>query len=128
MSPFESNIPADVRQLMELHIKSVIALEVLLLLYDEPHREWSDEEVAAKLRIDIRWTVAQLRKHSRAGLICEVDGPPRLYRYYPTSLDLNAAVAALARLYRERPLSMISFIYAKPSVADRLANAFRLRG
>jgi hypothetical protein len=128
MSQFDETIPASVRHLVDAHIKSVIALEVLLLLYDQPQRDWSEEEVAAELRIDVDWTVAQLKELHNGGFICQTAGVPSYYRYYPATLDLNAAIAAMARLYRECPLSMISAIYQKPSVANHLANAFRLRG
>lgn len=128
MSQFDESIPASVRQLVDAHIKSVIALEVLLLLYDQPQKEWSEEEVANELRIDVDWTVSQLKELHNGGFIYRTDGRPCYYRYYPATLELNAAIAALARLYRECPLTTISAIYEKPSTADQLSNAFRLRG
>jgi hypothetical protein len=125
----EDAIPDEVRRLIAAHIDSVIVLEVLLLLYREPEREWSQEEVAQELRIEADWTQARLKELTRARLVCETGPPPHGYRYYPQSLDQNAAVAALARSYCERPLRVISYIYSKPSmILRRLVDTFRVRG
>lgn len=119
------SIPENVRNLIIAHIESAVTLDLLLLLYRSPQREWSPSEVAAELRIDVRWAHARLKALTRAGLTCE-SGPLRGgYRYYPSSLEVNAAVAALARTYSERPTTVISLIHSKPSVLlHRLSAVF----
>jgi hypothetical protein len=124
----EESLPEAVRGLIAAHIDSVVVLEVLLLLYQEPQREWSEEDVSSELRIEAAWTRARLKALVRSGLVCEAGPSSHSYRYYPSSLNLNAAVAALARTYSERPLAVISYIYSKPSmILRRLADAFRMR-
>jgi hypothetical protein len=124
----EDAIPEEARNLIATHIESVVVLEVLLLLYHEPQREWTQIDVARELRIEASWTGARLKALTRAGLVCEVGPTPHCYRYYPETLDLNAAVAALARTYTERPLTVISYIYSRPSlILRRLADALRMR-
>jgi hypothetical protein len=122
----DDTIPEQVQSFIAAHIDSVIVLEVLLLLYREPEREWSQGDIAAELRIEADWTRTRLQGLTRAGLVCETGPPPHVYRYYPESLGLNAAVAALARTYCERPLRVISYIYSKPTmILRRLAHVFR---
>lgn len=119
-------LPENVRRLVAEHVDSVIALEVLLLMYRTPDYDWTAAEVAAELRVEEPWTHARLVQLERGGLLCSDQA--KRFRYYPKSLDVNAAVAALASLYQERPLAVISYIYSKPSPIAYLSDAFRLDG
>jgi hypothetical protein len=124
----EHKIPEAVRMFIAEQIDSVVALEVLLLLYRSPQREWTEQEVASELRIDPHWTHSKLKALVRSGLACEAGPRLHSYRYYPESLEVNATVAALARTYSDCPLAVISYIYSKPSILlRRLADALRIR-
>jgi hypothetical protein len=112
--PSDSELPETARSLIANSISSVIALEVLLLLYGQPEREWTHQEVAAELMIAPAWTKMRLAELAQDGLLAEMGFPPHTYRYYPATMDLNAAVAAVARTYAERPKSVVTFIHSKP--------------
>lgn len=122
-----SDMPAAVRELIQQHIDSVEQLEVLLLLHDQPDRDWSAAEVSGELRTNERSTATRLADLTARGLVAE--GATReLYRYAPRTHDLNAAVGGLAREYAVRRVSVITLIFAKP--LDRIrsfADAFRFR-
>jgi hypothetical protein len=111
----DQDIPEQARTLIAAtSVDSVISLEVLLLLYRQPEREWTDAEVAAELLISTSWRHARLADLARDGLLAEMGSPPHTYRYYPSSMELNAAVATVARTYAERPRSVVTFIHSKP--------------
>lgn len=110
----DHDIPEPARKLIATAIGSVMALELLLLLYRRPEREWSAEEAALELQTARGWTHTRLSEFSRQGLLSE-SGESHAYRYYPETMDLNAAVAALASAYEERPADVIAFIHSKPS-------------
>jgi hypothetical protein len=57
---------------------------------------------------------------SRGLLTCE-PGPPASYRFRPSTPELNAAVADLAKAYADRRVTVISLIYSKPSEKTVLA-------
>jgi hypothetical protein len=120
-------LPELVRRFLADHIHSVVQLEALLLVASSPPREWTPDELAGELRVEVAWAHSQLTELCSRGLLeCSERGG--LYRYNPKTAELDAAVKALAAAYRERRVAVIAFIYAKPPDPIRgFADAFRLR-
>jgi hypothetical protein len=105
----DSLLPEGVRQFLRANIDSLDALEVLLLLFGQPARQWTAEEVGRECRTN-EWAAGmQLRTLSTRGLVRAVDATPMGYQ----ADDAHAAaVEALARTYRERRVGVITFIYS----------------
>lgn len=128
----KDSIPADVRQFVLDHIGSVEMLSVLLLLYKHPGRAWSAQEVGTELRTN-EWSAdLQLQALSARQLVrASTDTPPR---YQPDGKHA-AAVAAVARIYEERRVAVITLIYSRPDdiveepvdPVQAFADAFKLR-
>jgi hypothetical protein len=126
-------LPDEVRRFVHDHIDSVERLEVLLLLHRHP-RVWRAGEVSNERRSSDPAANFHLRGLSESGLlIAEADGfrihgDPKLAR----TLDL------VAQTFRERQVSVITFIYTKPdkhsaaqAPSDPLrafVDAFRIKG
>lgn len=108
----DADIQADVRDLLSDHIESVVTLEVLLLLHREAHREFAPDQVARTLRVDAAWMRRCFLALAKAGFLCQAGHAPISYRYRPNSVQTNATVAALARVYAERPLTVIALIHS----------------
>lgn len=124
----DAEIPKDVKRLIGDHIESVVQLEILLLLYANAGREFTAADVGRELRIEPAWVITQLANLCGRGILCEVDARAHRYRYKPTSAQLDAAVAGLARAYADRRVTVVGLIYAKPPDQIRsFADAFRLR-
>ena len=105
-------------------IRSVWALELLLLLRRTPDRVWTAEAAARELRANERLVTDQFAGLQTAGLIA-CDGG---CRYAPAAPALDALCARLETAYRERSGQVIKAIMAGPN--DKLqifANAFRLK-
>jgi hypothetical protein len=126
----ECPIPMNVQSLLAEAIDSVGTLELLLLLYRDPSREWSAAAASEQLRVERRWACGRLESLTAAGLACRNGDRRRnrCYRYYPSGMERNAAVAELARTYAERPLAVHAFVHSRPVEAlRRFAGAFVLR-
>jgi hypothetical protein len=125
----ECHIPMNVQSLLAEAVDSIGTLELLLLLYRDPSREWSAEAASAQLRAERRWARGRLESLTAAGLACRNgDRRNRRYRYYPSGMDRNAAVAELARTYAQRPQAVHAFVHSRPVEAlRRFAGAFVLR-
>lgn len=120
-------ISLEIRRFIDQHVESVAQLEVLLLLKQHPERDWTADDMAKALYAAPEMCAGLLQEWARRGFaVAMAPGPKYRYRESP---ELDQLVVQLAELYRERRVSVITLIYAKP--VDRVrtfADAFRLRG
>ena len=122
-------ISEELKHFIQSTINSVDQLEVLLFLMSNPDREWSAEEVGARIRLSRESVAEKLEDLARASLLAVRSNPPLMYRYAPTSKALEAEVAqSLERAYREGRDSVIQLIYTRPLDNIRIfADAFRIK-
>ncbi len=106
-------------------IRSVWALELLLLLRREPVRAWSAGELIGELRASEGVVHGVLAGFETDGLVAR-EGKDR-FRFAPVVACVDELCDALADAYRERPFSVISAITSSDAQAASLAEAFRLR-
>ncbi|MET0294303.1 MAG: hypothetical protein ABW042_04745 [Phenylobacterium sp.] len=107
------------------HIRSVWALELLLLLRRAPERNWTPDDLVRELRASGPLVSANLQALQNAGLIaCDEAGR---CRYAPAAEVLDRLCAELEAAYRERPVALINVIASPPDKLQSLADAFRIR-
>jgi hypothetical protein len=112
-----SDLPEDVRRLLQEHIQSYEQLEILLLLRRVRYEAWTSGALATRLRISEALVAPALACLEAAGLLRTDTGndppaqPPR-YAYRPASSGLDATVGILDREYAERPISIIKLMSA----------------
>ena len=126
----ESDIAPEVITFLGDNIDSVLALELLLLLCNDPSRAFTGADLAHELKIDAAHAEGQLGRFCQRGLLsCPVAAPPPpKYRYAPQSAQLDATVAAVAAAYATHRVTMIGLIFSKPtSTLKTFADAFRIR-
>jgi predicted ArsR family transcriptional regulator len=124
----DASLPPRVQRFLEAHIDSIEKLEVLLLLRNQPSRTWTAGAVAQELRIMEASATGRMEDLCARGLLACEGGAPATYRFAPAASDDSQAVTELAATYATRRVSVISFIFSRPT--DRLrsfANAFRLK-
>ena len=106
-------------------LRSLWAIELLLLLHREPGRSWTIDDLVRELRSstqlvgDVVALLEQLGAVSR-----QADGA---YRYQAATPELAALVSELDRLHAERPLALARAIHGTPD--DKLrafSDAFKL--
>jgi hypothetical protein len=107
-------------------IKSVWALELLVLLQRDPTRSWSTSGLIGELRGSEVVISAAMDSLIQAGLAIREAGGN--CRYAATSDMLNSMTSDVARLYAEKPMMVIKAIVSSPDEKLRLfSNAFKFK-
>lgn len=121
-------ISAEVKAFIARQIRSIVELECLLLLHQDPARDWSASELGKELRIDEKWTTQELADLSKRGLVAPSEASSARFRYAPANTSLKDLVDSLASHYAQRRVSVIELIYLKPpDPLQNFADAFRFR-
>ncbi len=108
------------------HIRSVWAVELLLLLRRDPERCWAPEDLVRELRASANLVRDNLASFQKSGLAVEDEAA--CWRYAPAGAVLDDLAARLEAAYRHRPVSIINLISAPPDPIQGLADAFKWRG
>jgi hypothetical protein len=121
-------IPARVLQFLAERIDTVPQLEALLLLWENPERAWSGEELAARVYVSRPVAEAILLALQRQQLVIgEPDSAPR-YRYNPQWDPSGEVISEVATAYRRNLVQLATFIHSRASTAVReFARAFDLK-
>ena len=124
----QAEIPDVVRSFVAQHVDSAELLETLLLVYSDPAREWTPEEVARSIYTVPAGATRRLEQLVEMGLATSSGAADPAYRYAPARPALAAQVDALADAYRRARVAVINLIYNKPPDPLRsFADAFKLR-
>ncbi|HEY1962214.1 MAG TPA: hypothetical protein VGG69_07345 [Rhizomicrobium sp.] len=116
----------DVLAFVSATVKSIWALELLLLMYRERNRAWQMDDLVRELRASTVVGREALASLAAAGLIAaDEDG---CFCYRPASEQLDSFVGAARSLYLAKPLAVINAIATAPNEKLRIfADAFRLK-
>lgn len=110
-------------------IHSVYELEILMMLRDDPSREWGALAASQALLIEQGAVAASLRQLQNAGLLARrtLDDED-LYQYKPASPELERTGNELAHAYTNYRVKVIHMIASQPTDKVRtFADAFKLR-
>ena len=116
---------AELAAFIREHVRSVWALELLLLLKRDPGRAWAADQLVAELRASIGLVAEILARLEQAGLAVRADGDG--YSYRPATAALAQLSDRLESAYRERPVAIVNLIAAPRDPLQSLADAFRFR-
>ncbi len=114
----------ELHQFIRGSIRSVWALELLLLLKRDADRHWSNDDLVRELRASTTVVEDSLAEFVAAGLVACQDG---LCRYAPASPVIAQLSEALEEAYRRRPVSVINIIASSRDKMQSFADAFRLK-
>ena len=107
-------------------IRSVWALELLLILRRQPGVSWSGDDLVRELRGSDQVITSCLQHLAHAGLISS-DSEGR-HRYAPASAELDAVCLKLERIYATRPMALAKAIMRSPNENLRVfSDAFKLK-
>jgi hypothetical protein len=116
----------ELLELIRQSVRSVWALELLLLMRRERERSWTPEALVSELRASHTLVADNLAALEATGLVLSEDGH---YRYAPATPLLEKLCGRLEEEYRLRPVRVINAIASSPNDRlHKLANAFRLKG
>src|SRR5690349_20835041 len=112
---------SDLVTFVREHVRSVWAVELLLLLRRDPERCWAPDALVRELRASQSLVADNLQRFLASGLVApEAD----CYRYAPASPVLEDLCARLEAAYRERPVAVINMIARPADPLQSLADAF----
>jgi hypothetical protein len=117
---------ADLAAFVREHVRSVWAVELLLVLKRDANRAWPPDALTAELRASQSLVVDNLQRFERSGLA--IRDEELGWRYAPASPLIAQLADRLEQAYRERPVAVINLIAAPPDPIQGLADAFRFRG
>ena len=106
----DSAIAAEVRTLVAERLHGYEQLEALLFLHARPGEECPAEAVAAALRIPVEAAAGALEDLVAHGLAGAREASRPVYRFAPSTPELRAAVASLARAYADQRLAVIKLM------------------
>lgn len=125
----DPDFPDDLRAFLQEYIPTVDAAELLLVLAREPERRYRIDDAIDAMRPTVLSAPAARRYLAQfevQGLLASEGGSE--YRYSPATPALEAAVRALAKVYNERPVTLVRMIYSpKDEKIRSFADAFRLK-
>ena len=122
-----TQIPPDVREFVRREIKSVVQLEVLLLLHRTRERAWTVVEVSQELGIDPEIAETPLLSLEQLGVIRIAETTPISYQYGPTDQTVETTIERLALSYKKQRVAIFSLILSESNGRiRRFAEAFRL--
>ena len=116
----------DLAAFVREHVRSVWAVELLLVLKRDPERSWPAADLVRELRASAMLVSDNLQRFERSGLVVKDDDDR--WRYAPASPVLEQLTSLLEAAYRERPVSIINLIATPPDPVQGLADAFKFRG
>lgn len=119
-------IPEHVQRFVRNSIKSVWTLDLLLMMRRDSGRSWTVESLTQESRTNRTLVGDILSDLGRSGLIEAV--APDSYRYGPANPELAGLVEELARIYAERPITVVKEIVSAPNEKiQTFADAFKIK-
>lgn len=119
-------LTTDARQFLSRNISSVEQLEILLLLFADPQRRWTADELTEELRSSVASVQRRLSDLQRRRLVAWDERASYGYRPDPRN---DGRVAEIRDEYRVRPGRIVDMIFAEPGAAlSSFSDAFRLKG
>ena len=120
-----SGIPEEVRTFIRQHVSSIEQLEILLHLYETSPTRKSASEIAEKLYLSPESTARTLTSFRDKKIVSATQGMPELYCVDSRTSDVGRSIEQLAKMYRERRVSVINEIFSNPiSTIQTFADAF----
>lgn len=107
-------------------VRSVWALELLLLFRRDPDRSWHADELVRELRGSLAIVTEEMGSLRAAGLVAET--AEGRYRYQPASPRVDQLADGVQKLYAAKPMAIVKAIMAAPNEKLRIfSDAFKLK-
>jgi predicted transcriptional regulator len=134
MSAPSTPLPLELRRFLTDRVRSIEALEALILLKREPSRSWSERELADALGIAVELVHERVAELASEQLVSVGAETPATYRFHAADPALDRLVAQLATVYSTQRVDVL--VYMATSAMDRVrssalhtfSEAFRVHG
>jgi hypothetical protein len=124
-----TDIPHRIQQFISVHIQSLEELEILLLLLDNPRKEWGTLAICSALLMERPIAETALVNLENSALVFKrTVADEQLYRINSTKPDQVATLNEVAQWYATHRLKIITLICRQPlNRLQSFADAFRFR-
>lgn len=123
-----TEIPQDVLEFIARRIDSVPHLEALLLMWEQPQKVWTEDEISRRVYVNHEQAESILRDTARHGFIAASTDTPKGY-YYNPAWDRAQLMPKVASTYRQHLVHMAELIHSKAASAavEEFARAFKFK-
>lgn len=122
-----AQIPAHVLRFVDEMIDTVPQLETLLMMHDQPRREWTAADVAARTYVTLDEATRILDALERRELVAS-DADAAAFHIHFSDDQRRALVDEVAATYRANLSRIATFIHEKPPASlKEFARAFDLK-
>ena len=112
----DTTIPERITRFIAKYIPSIGILEILVVFYEEPEKEWTALAVTQAVRMELSSVEARMDYLISAELLtARTMAGVRLYRYGPSTAELADTIDELIRWYSSHRVAIISLVYSNPS-------------
>jgi hypothetical protein len=124
------DISERILNFLDSAIDSVELLEVLLLIYSNPDKAWSKNEITTILRSTEASITKRLNDLYQRGVLLANDDQHDLHTFKPANEEIKKTIIELEKLYKSKSYKVIDAIYSRTHTKKirAFANAFILRG
>lgn len=123
-----NELSEELRQFIERYITSLEQLEILFLLYKEPNRAWTVEDVFNLTQTNLHSVAERLQLLVTLGFVAAEGTPKPVFRFHPASEAVAQRIAELRKAYSLSKYRVIEAIFSKPrDQAQIFADSFKLR-
>jgi hypothetical protein len=119
----DDSIPQDLQEFILRNLDSVAQLEGLLLLFREPDKTWTSQELAGRLYIRVE-EATELLDRLRADGFVSSEGE---YSFAPQTVEQQQLVGRLADVYARQLIPITNMIHDKPRRIREFSDAFKIR-
>jgi predicted transcriptional regulator len=123
-----NELSEELKGFIKQYITSLEQLEILLLLYKEPDRPWTIEEVYKVTQTNHASVAERLKILATAGLVI-VEGTDNLiFRSQPNPTELTRRISELQEAYTLSKYKVVEAIFSAPrDQAQKFADSFKIR-
>jgi len=123
-----NDVPDDVLHFISRRIDTVPHLEALLLLWEQPQVDWTEEQIAARVYVSHERARSILAALLSNGLISLSPTAANHYRYN-SAWDQNGLMEKVATSYRQHLVHVAGLIHAKAAsdAVKHFARAFEFK-
>ena len=124
----QQKVPAEIREFVARHLKTVEHLEVFMLLQRTASRSWSPSDIAAELRIPEDTAATVLEQLASDNFLDIKILNDILYRFNPATPALEAVAKRSAEFYVRARIAMMNLVTTRGlGPIQDFADAFRLK-
>jgi hypothetical protein len=122
-------LPDEIRKFVDEYITSVDRIEILRVLSERPDREYRIDELSKEIQAPRDRVIGEVTSMQAQGLLAtEMQSDSISAKYSPRNAVIAGQLEKLIALYRERPVTMIRFVYERAHARLRaFSDAFKFR-